>query len=86
MLKIIKILFFCFLSYFVYASDVDHQLKALEKKHHLIIGVYVHDTNNNRTISYRSNQRFPFQSTFKVMPVALMLKKESSSKKSECIR
>lgn len=81
MLKIIKILFFCFLSYFVYASDVDHQLKSLEKKYHLIIGVYVHDTNNNRTISYRSNQRFPFQSTFKVMPVALMLKKDLAQKK-----
>ena len=50
------------------------QLEALEKTFDGKIGVYAINTGNDQTIAYHAEERFPFQSTFKVMAVAALLK------------
>lgn len=51
------------------------KLAALETSAHGEIGVVVLNTENNKRIDYRAEERFPFQSTCKVMIVAEILKR-----------
>ena len=44
------------------------------------IGVYAINTNNGQVIAYRSNERFPVQSTLKLMGVAALLKQSNGDK------
>lgn len=55
------------------SSIIDNKLLIIEHEHQLKIGVYALDTNNNRIIAYHANERFPFQSTFKLIGVAALL-------------
>lgn len=72
----------CFLiSYVSYANHIDEEFLKIEKASHLKIGVYVHDTNNHRIIAFRENERFPLQSTSKMMIVAAMFKKNLEQKR-----
>jgi len=64
-----------------YSGNIYHQFLEIEKKHHLQIGVYAHDTNSHKIISYRANQKFPFQSTCKMIAVAAMFKQGLAQKK-----
>jgi beta-lactamase class A len=64
-----------------YSGNIYHQFLEIEKKHHLQIGVYAHDTNSHKIISYRANQKFPFQSTCKMIAVAAMFKQGLAEKK-----
>lgn len=48
-------------------------LKQLEGTFNGKIGVYAIDTNNNQIIAYRADERFPVQSTVKLMGVAALL-------------
>ena len=42
------------------------------------LGVYAVDTSNDHTIAYHADQRFPFDSTFKVILVAAILKESET--------
>lgn len=62
-----------------WAADVQHtpvqqQLVTLEKNSGGRLGVFAWNTGNDKKISYRANERFPFCSTFKVLAVAAILK------------
>jgi beta-lactamase class A len=52
-------------------------LEKLEKRFNGKIGVYAINTNNNQIIAYRAEERFPFQSTFKLIGVAYLLQKSN---------
>lgn len=55
-------------------SSLQKELEKLEISFDGRIGVFSINTANNAHIQYRSNERFPIQSTFKVMVVAAILK------------
>lgn len=52
---------------------VDNKLQTIERNYHLKVGVYALDTNSGHVISYHANDRFPFQSTFKLIAVSALL-------------
>lgn len=56
------------------------KLKTLEKNFDGKIGIYAINTNNNQIIDYRSDERFPLQSTMKLIGVAALLKQSQSNK------
>jgi beta-lactamase class A len=49
-------------------------VKQIETKYNVKIGVYAIDTNNGNSFSYRQDERFPFQSTVKIVVAAAALK------------
>lgn len=53
--------------------QVQGKLEHLEKELNGRIGIYALNTNNSEIIAYRSNERFPVQSTLKVIGVAALL-------------
>jgi beta-lactamase class A len=57
-------------------------LDQLEKTFDGKIGVYAIDTNTNQTISHRSDERFPTQSTYKFIGAAALLKASAEHKVS----
>lgn len=57
-------------------------LAALEKTFDGKIGVYALDTNTNQIISYRADERFPTQSTFKFLGAAALLNAAAKGKVS----
>lgn len=61
-----------------YEVTVDKKLKTLEQKFNKKIGLYAIDTNSGKIISYRGDETFPFQSTFKFMGVAALLHQDQS--------
>ena len=74
MRKIIVILFLCSMSTLIY----ENTFQQLETNLHGKIGVYAIDTNNNQIIAYRANERFPVQSTSKLIAVGALLKSKIS--------
>ena len=48
-------------------------VKQIETKYNVKIGVYAIDTNNGNSFSYRQDERFPFQSTVKMVVAAAAL-------------
>ncbi len=54
--------------------SIEDQFKQLEKQFGGKIGVYAINTNNGQIIAYRDQERFPVQSTLKLMGVAALLK------------
>ena len=58
-------------------TTVQEKLAALETSFGGRIGVSAINTTNNQSIQYRANERFPIQSTFKLMVVADILKKSA---------
>jgi beta-lactamase class A len=82
---IITILFLINVSTFASTSrslsaETQKKLGTLEATFDGKLGIYAIDTNNNEIIKYRANERFPFQSTSKLMAVSALLKKSSSDK------
>ncbi|MEC1270745.1 class A beta-lactamase [Bacillus vallismortis] len=63
----------------------DEKFVQLEKKFDAKLGVYAIDTGTNKTISYRSNERFAYASTYKVLAAAAVLKKNTIEKLNEVI-
>lgn len=57
----------------------------LEKKFDARLGVYAIDTGTNETISYRSNERFAFASTYKALAAGVLLQQNSTEKLNEVI-
>lgn len=64
------------------AETANASLEALEKSFDGKIGLYALDTNTNQVISYRADERFPTQSTYKFMGAAALLKAASQGKVS----
>lgn len=86
MFKLFQTIIVLLTAYSVYATSlpndlksiIDKKLKAIEREHHLKIGIYALDTNNGHFISYHANDRFPFQSTCKFMGVSALLASDKS--------
>lgn len=55
-------------------TQLQRTLQKLEKNFDGKIGVYAVDTTNNQIIAYRADERFPVQSTFKLIAVSALLK------------
>lgn len=60
--------------------QAQEKIAELEKSFNEKIGVYALDTNNNQTFSYRADERFPVQSTMKLIGVAALLKQSEQDK------
>lgn len=60
-------------------SLAQKKIAELEKSFDGKIGVYAINTQNNQIIAYRANERFPVQSTFKLIGVAALLKNHNSN-------
>lgn len=60
--------------------SIQKKLEKLEKSFDGKIGVYAIDTNNNQIIAYRSGERFPVQSTSKLIGVSALLKQSESDR------
>lgn len=58
------------------------KLKNIEESFGGKIGIYAVNTNNNEIIAYRADERFPVQSTMKLIGVAALLKKSQNNKNS----
>lgn len=81
MRKLLTIIAISFISISTFANaqqlksiQIQEQLKNLEKKIDGKIGISAINTANNSRIQYHAEKRFPFQSTFKMMVVAAILK------------
>ncbi|MCR9191458.1 MAG: class A beta-lactamase [Gammaproteobacteria bacterium] len=59
-------------------TSIHKKLARLEHELHGKIGIYAIDTNSGKIISYRSDELFPFQSTFKFMGVSALLSRDTS--------
>ena len=86
MLKLLQAIIILFIANNVGASPqlqnakhriIDNELHAIEREHHLKIGVYALDTNSRHVVAYHANDRFPFQSTCKFIGVSALLAKDS---------
>ena len=64
----------------VHLTQIQGKLATLEKSFDGKIGVYAIDTNDNQVIAYRADERFPVQSTCKLIGVAALLKQSSKNK------
>lgn len=56
------------------------KINKLEKEFNVKIGVYAINTSNNQVIANRAEERFPVQSTMKLIGVSALLKKSESNK------
>ena len=59
------------------SADTNEKFAQLEKKFDARIGVYAMDTGTNKTIEYRSEERFAFASTYKALAAAILLQQNS---------
>lgn len=74
-MKYLKILSLVFCTLFFAVNCKAHAgVKQIETKYNVKIGVYAIDTNNGNSFSYRQDERFPFQSTVKMIVAAAALK------------
>lgn len=62
------------------SMQIQEKLRDIEKDIDGKIGVYALDTNSNKVIAYRANERFPTQSTMKLMVVSNLLKRSEKDK------
>ncbi|WP_442905351.1 class A beta-lactamase [Jeotgalibacillus sp. ET6] len=56
------------------AIQLKEKFEQLENESGAQIGVYALDTETNQTVEYRSDERFAYASTFKVLAAAILLK------------
>lgn len=64
----------------VESTEAQKKIANLEKTFDGKIGVYAINTNNNQIIAYRANERFPVQSTLKLIGAAALLKESNKNK------
>jgi len=79
LLLLITVISFMSLSSIADAQPQD-KLQNLEKSFDGKIGVYAINTNNNQIIAYRADERFPVQSTLKLIGVSALLKNSNGDK------
>lgn len=56
------------------AAELPARFAALERGHSARLGVHVHDTGSDRTVSHRADERFPMCSLFKTLAVGAVLR------------
>ena len=87
-MKCLSLLFVAisFISISVFAStkqiafkQTQNSLKTLEESFNGKIGVYAIDTNSYQIVAYRADERFPVQSTMKLLAVAALLKQSQDN-------
>ena len=61
-------------------TQLKKQLEKIEKSFDGKIGVYAVDTNDNQIVAYRADDRFPVQSTYKLIAVSALLKQSNNDK------
>lgn len=61
-------------------TGIEKKLAALEATMKGQVGVFAMNTANNQHLQYRANERFPVQSTFKVMAISAILKQSMNNK------
>jgi beta-lactamase class A len=88
MKNLITVISFSLMSFSTFANTQQIKLTApqellqeLESSFNGKIGVYAINTNNNQIIAYRANERFPMQSTFKLIAVSTLLQQSNSDRK-----
>lgn len=62
------------------STSIAKKLAELETSFGGLIGIFAINTANNQHIQYRADERFPIQSTFKVMAVSAILKQSMTDK------
>ncbi|WGO83626.1 serine hydrolase [Arsenophonus apicola] len=67
-------------AYTINDTQLANIVKQEEKKLHSRIGVAVIDTADNITVSYRGNERFPLNSTFKALLCGMLLNQVDDGK------
>lgn len=73
-MKYFKILSLVFCTLFFAVNCKAHAgMKQIETKYNVKIGAYAIDTNNGNSFSYHQDERFPFQSTVKMIVAAAAL-------------
>lgn len=65
--------------------NTKQKFKQLEKEFDARLGVYAYDTGTQKTITYRSNERFAYASTFKPLAAAILLERKSLEEMDEII-
>ncbi|WP_370224214.1 class A beta-lactamase [Cytobacillus sp.] len=65
--------------------NTNQKFKQLEKEYDARLGVYAYDTGTKKTITYRSDERFAYASTFKPIAAAILLEKKSLEEMDEII-
>ena len=78
------ILLFIFTNQHIYAIEYPSAKKQLNNLEYLFdgkIGIFALNTANQQTIHHRSKERFPLQSTFKLIAVTAILKKSETGPK-----
>ncbi|MCM3245187.1 class A beta-lactamase [Cytobacillus firmus] len=65
--------------------NTKQKFKKLEKEFDARLGVYAYDTGTKKTITYRSNERFAYASTFKPLAAAILLQRKSLEEMNEII-
>ena len=63
-----------FMTLIIFTSCKAQTLHEIEKANNVKIGAYAIDTNNKNIFAYRQNEKFAFQSTFKLLVTAYALK------------
>lgn len=60
-------------------------LFKLERKFYTVLGIFVIDTESEKTVIYRGDERFPFALTYKALAVGALLQKQSINELEEII-
>ncbi|MFF8791033.1 class A beta-lactamase [Streptomyces sp. NPDC015125] len=63
-----------------------HALQKLERQYDARLGVYAVDTGTGRAVTYRDNERFAYNSTFKAFAAGTVLRKRSLSGMDKVIK
>ena len=64
---------------------LEDEFTQLESKFNARLGVYAIDTENEKSISYRGDERFAFASTYKALAAGTMLKQKSVNELDEIV-
>ncbi|WP_152655651.1 class A beta-lactamase [Oceanobacillus sp. CFH 90083] len=67
------------------ASQSEEAFKALEEEFDARLGVYAIDTGSEQTVTYRSDERFAYASTFKALAAGAILQTKSMEELEEVI-
>jgi beta-lactamase class A len=62
-------------------TTIQKKFAELEASSGVRLGVYAINTNNNQIIAYRANERFPMQSTVKLIGVSALLQQSNHNRK-----
>src|SRR5579884_1718271 len=66
-------------------SATDRAFAQLEQQFGARLGVYILDTRTGRTVTYRADERFAYASTYKVLIVGVLLRKDSDSQLAQVV-